>query len=712
MPGPASMQAAGQRRAAPAQPHLMPLTGEWALWRDLAVRSAGFPVSGLDVFGSQDERAGLQAVARDPLFREAVTWQNRAAVRNAIGKVAAGSPAGGSDQRRREEVVASYWQRYCGKNDTIGFFGPLAWGCLADDGPAIQARCGRLVSERTVHFEAWAMQALAEALDADITVPVGPHSERDLRIQLEQARPDVRERGVAALDRLEQCRSALAHAGPGALDGALGDLDRVFQELTGRAPTRRPGATYAARTLVYLDCMRDLDLAVGPGLRAELAATLPPLLAGARWYCGRVYEAARQIIEEATAASRSRSLHRVLEAVLPAMQRLPEAATAVNGQLQRQWATLLADPDRAAIHTRAAAAFADYAPAWPISAYQSADVQIAAPDLAALNAGDYLCVVGDFHPGANPLGQGMFATRHPDRERFLSAIASDVGALPYLIPPRDTTTRNMPAITRPSDPHVAATSRESMPGGYHTMHAADLIVDHGTVTTPDGAWQAPLAHLLWLPMLIAAVHAFDPFPVDPVQGHSPRITIERTVWRRETWDIPAAQGPQRPEAAANWARDRGMPRRVFALSPSETKPIYVDFASPVLTRILCRQVRRAAADDPGRLVRFTEMLPAPEDCWLADEDGRRYTSELRLVAVDLRTRHQRPGSAAAAKHADPLAPFLAQGWRPSPGRGDPEFGSTPAIASRHPSGALRPPNQRRAAITMSESGTPSARIPS
>jgi hypothetical protein len=639
MPGPASMQAAAQHRAATARPHLIPLSGEWALWRDLAVRSAGFPVSGLDVFGSPDERAGLRAVANDPLFREAVAWQNRAAMHNAIGKVAARSPAGGSDQRRREEVVASYWQRYCAKNDTIGFFGPLAWGRLADDGPAIQARCGRLVSERTVHFEAWAMQALADALDAGIAVPVGPHSERDLRIQLERARTDVRDRGVAALDRLEQYRTAVAHAGPGALGEALGDLDRVFEELTGRSATRRPGATYAARTLVYLDCMRDLDLAVGPGLRAELAATLPPLLAGARWYCGRVYEAARQIIEDATAKSRSRSLHRVLEAALPALQGLPQVATAVNGEMQRQWATLLDGPDRATICTRAAAAFAGRTPAWPISVYQSADIQIAAADLAALNAGEYLCVVGDFHPGANPLGQGMFATRHPDRERFLNAIASDVGALPFLIPPRDAgnhTTRNMPAITRPGDPHVAPTGKESMPSGYHTMHAADLIVDDGNVKTPDGAWQAPLAHLLWLPLLIAAVHAFDPFPIGPAEGHSPRITIGRTVWRRERWDIPAAQGPPRPEAAANWARDHGMPRRVFALSPGETKPIYVDFDSPILTRILCRQIRRATTDDPSRPVRFTEMLPAPEDCWLADEHGRRYTSELRLIAVDLR----------------------------------------------------------------------------
>jgi hypothetical protein len=35
--------------------------------------------------------------------------------------------------------------------------------------------------------------------------------------------------------------------------------------------------------------MRDLDLTVGPALQDELAVTLPPLLAGARWYCGQVY---------------------------------------------------------------------------------------------------------------------------------------------------------------------------------------------------------------------------------------------------------------------------------------------------------------------------------------------------------------------------------------------------------------------------------------
>src|SRR4051794_13397265 len=93
------------------------LAGDWALWRLFAVRSAGFPVGGLDAFGPGDERGRLAEVARGPLFREAVTWQNPAALANAVDKVAEGAPTKPSRARQREEIVASYWQRYCAKND-------------------------------------------------------------------------------------------------------------------------------------------------------------------------------------------------------------------------------------------------------------------------------------------------------------------------------------------------------------------------------------------------------------------------------------------------------------------------------------------------------------------------------------------------------------------------------------------------------------------
>ena len=212
------------------------------LWRDFAVRSAGFPVSGLETFGPGDEPGRLAAVAADPLFGEAVTWQNRAAYANAVAKVAAGSPTKPSRARQREEVVASYWQRYCAKNDTIGFFGPLAWGRVADDGPPLHARCGALVARRDVHFEAWAVQALAETLDPELRIAAGPRTEDELRAALERHTDDgVRTRGLAALAILEAARDAVGEAPPEALASALAELDDVFVQLTGRDPTRNPG---------------------------------------------------------------------------------------------------------------------------------------------------------------------------------------------------------------------------------------------------------------------------------------------------------------------------------------------------------------------------------------------------------------------------------------------------------------------------------------
>src|SRR5690348_3804206 len=102
----------------------------------------------------------------------------------------------------------------------------------------------------------------------------------------------------------------------------------------------------------------------------------------------------------------------------------------------------------------------------------------------------------------------------------------------------------------------------------------------------------------------------------------------------EGWNVDAREVPRDARDLAAFARDRGMPRRLFAKSPLERKPMYLDVESPALARVLCRHVRQAAAHAPGATIRFTEMLPTPEQCWLSDAEGNRYVSELRLVAVD------------------------------------------------------------------------------
>jgi Lantibiotic dehydratase, N terminus len=159
--------------------HLIELTPDWGLWRDFAVRSAGFPVEGLRVFGGEGESERLAEVARDPAFREAVAWQSRESLASAVDKHAAGVKDSPSRIRRREEIVARYWQRYCAKNDTIGFFGPLAWGRFGDDGFA--ARAGSAEHERVVHFENWAVEAVAARAGVAPLVPMDPFPERALR---------------------------------------------------------------------------------------------------------------------------------------------------------------------------------------------------------------------------------------------------------------------------------------------------------------------------------------------------------------------------------------------------------------------------------------------------------------------------------------------------------------------------------------------------
>jgi hypothetical protein len=93
--------------------------------------------------------------------------------------------------------------------------------------------------------------------------------------------------------------------------------------------------------------------------------------------------------------------------------------------------------------------------------------------------------------------------------------------------------------------------------------------------------------------------------------------------------------------ARRWAQQYDLPRFVFFKSHFEMKPVYVDFASPLLINGLAKLVRQtheaclAAERDPEHLlITLTEMYPTPDLVWLPDAAGQRYTSELRMVMLD------------------------------------------------------------------------------
>ncbi|MER7333690.1 MULTISPECIES: lantibiotic dehydratase [unclassified Micromonospora] len=176
------------------QEHLTPLAGTpWHVWRSALLRSAGFPVAGMQRFaaptlaaaadgyltgacGADAFEAAFDAaatdlggavydIACDDTFRTALTWQNPA-VLLAVDAIRRDGPHAPRNLRRRhrEEVIAKYWQRYCLKNDTVGFFGPICWTELGGPGPVATVRPGTaLTRTRRVFLERWALDALGEA---------------------------------------------------------------------------------------------------------------------------------------------------------------------------------------------------------------------------------------------------------------------------------------------------------------------------------------------------------------------------------------------------------------------------------------------------------------------------------------------------------------------------------------------------------------------
>jgi len=116
----------------------------------------------------QDASNAIREIAGSADFREALTWQNRTAVETALNPLLRGSSDAlkrDSSRKQHEELVASYWQRYCEKNDTIGFFGPVGWARIISETSHIKIRHGaKALATRKTYWESWAIEALGAAL--------------------------------------------------------------------------------------------------------------------------------------------------------------------------------------------------------------------------------------------------------------------------------------------------------------------------------------------------------------------------------------------------------------------------------------------------------------------------------------------------------------------------------------------------------------------
>jgi hypothetical protein len=509
------------------------------------------------------------------------------------------------------------------------------------------------------------------AVRLDLEGPMHAWPERLLREKLELiADPAARAAALEPVDQLVRARDVVAASAgdPAGLRRALASLAETFEQVTGSAATRRAGANYAGRTLVYQDAVRDVRVELGAAVTGALAAPLGLVLDSARWLVNditdryRVYFADLLDREMARAGGAPVPLQRLLTRAAPYLYGMQgvvgELATASVAELQRRWEKVLGPPSSArrhqvsaaAISARAAECFPPRPAAWSGARQHAPDIMIAAASPGEVERGNFLLVLGEIHLATNTLDQRLFVEQHPDPARLIAAEQADRGTRrivsiqekdhPYvtsrLSPP--------PAVLAPGQLYWSSATADSLdpPASDIVLSGAamtvtrrgdDLVVQH----LPSGT-ELDFLEVIGDAMSGVVVDAFR--PAAPA-GHRPRITIDRFVLCREQWVFPVADSrwafakdeQERYYLARRWRQDHQLPERVFYRVPVELKPTAADFRSIVLVNLFAKHIRQTEAAGHTEFT-VTEMLPDPGHLWLTDCEGRRYSSELRFVAYD------------------------------------------------------------------------------
>ncbi|HEX6526329.1 MAG TPA: amino acid adenylation domain-containing protein [Streptosporangiaceae bacterium] len=769
-------------RSTPLPPHLVRLADDWALWRTVCLRAAGFPVSLLSALGdaelaraadaaaSADGVAGayaaeftaavrrlsatLHEAARLPALREAVAWQNRHALTTGIDVLVRRGPEPGkrnAQRRQHEALVASYLQRYCAKNDTIGFFGPVGWSRI-DDGPGIRithAAPESSVAARATYLEGWAVRAIMAAHAAalrpwlvprrmpfvgvdgallrlplapampltpaeaavmracdgsrdanevaavvladpsaglsDIAdvftvlgrladshrlawqVDVAPQDlwpERSMRALLSRVTDDgVRMPAEQALSELTAGRDELASAAGDAerVATAMAHLEETFTRLAGIPATRRAGETYAGRTLAYEECLRGDTMRLGADALDGMRAALGLVLDGARWFtatCGALYarhfeEAYRQRAAElGTGIVPFADFWLIVNDTL--FDERGRYIEPVVRELRERWSAILDLPpgarrvqlSAADLRKRVTSAFPAQPLPWPMAVHHSPDLMIAGADATA--GGRLTWVLGEVHPSVVTTRYATWLEFHDAPAAVAAALRHDLRGptvgVAETAEKGGTNTRLSNVLLSAGDLRLvfAHDSCGYDPAATVTVGDCDLISSPAglLVRRRDGTFERGLLEVVSDLLSTVISHCYD---LVPSGAHVPRVTIDDLVVSRERWTLPVSDAAFADTAdesvrylrARAWAASLGLPRHVFMRFTGERKPIYADLTSIASIDLISRALRRCHRHaGPDAAVTVTEMLPSPDQAWLTDAQGLRYTAELRMVAVD------------------------------------------------------------------------------
>lgn len=688
---------------------------------------------------SERETANVLAqVASMPLLEEAMVWQNLTAAEIVLPRVRDTERKLNSMQRQRLQAVASYLQRYCTKNDTIGFFGPICWGRVVE-GEGVCNHGDPLLSHREVFLAGWAVEALGAkfsedpelkphlcprrmptvAVDEDVlhygvgesteaplevvwllehctgetsanelarkalaieefefedesevfslleeleeqellvwrlqVAPINPYPERSLRAQLERL-GKAGERPLSKLSELMDDRDQLAKAAgnPGATAKALRAINSSFERIAEISANRNAGQTYGARTIVFEDCARNLELRLPQKLIEGIGPALSLLLQSSRWSTWEIAKKYRAQFEESFDALEGENVRytvflKAIQEHLPKHDSRDEKGIVgtVVRELRDRWSEiLLASSDEGHridlrsedIAEQVALAFDAPQPGWPTAQFASPDLMLATSDVLSQEAP--LFVLGEFNPGGNYVFSNAITPPFCDvASEAQSAFEATVSGLAQTV--YEGGGRSMNRLTVATD-DVSVESGATLAEHPRSQVLAivDLFVERRgkslvVVDSESGRSFDIIAFhsgLFWEPLCTA-------FGFVRSQTHAPRITIDNVVVSRESWCFGTADFSFSQESKAHlryagaqrWRRKHKLPRLIFARLDSERKPVYIDLESPILVEAFCNLLRNSSD------IKVSEMLPAPEQFWLKSPQGERYASELRTVAVD------------------------------------------------------------------------------
>ena len=279
--------------------------------------------------------------------------------------------------------------------------------------------------------------------------------------------------------------------------------------------------------------------------------------------------------------------------------------------------------------------------------FPSGDLQLAAKSRAAILRGEYRWIVSELHPAAATLHHCMYWSC-PDHAALSRALQLSTSGKPFFHFgffaadfTAHTTVRIFDAL--PEQAVFASPQRGNL--RWHSVSPAQAEVfveqDGEVALRANGQYLGSFARNWIIPL------GFHPFQFG-LAPHTPRLRCGRIIVQRRSWSVSIEEmgvgnfsglsrelvlAIERLRAAKDWPRfvyirptERALRRSGAEGRDKDTKPVFIDLESYLFLEIFHRWLSKA-----GEL-EITEMLPAPDDLWWHEADGRR-TFELRTLMV-------------------------------------------------------------------------------